>query len=197
MNTTKTTGLPEIVDQTKWQKQLDAIHVKEKEATKALDALAAERRRLPMVLIDTPYTFDSTKGKVSLLDLFEGRKQLIVYHFMFAPSVGGWPTAGCVGCSLQIDQIGHVAHLHARDTSFTSVSLAPLENIETYKKRMGWPVPWVSSAGNTFNKDLGLSTEKGENPRAERVHPRRRHDLPHVLHHRAWHRIDRNHMVAP
>ncbi len=156
------TGLPEVVDQTEWQKQLDAITAKEKEATKALDALAAERRRLPMVRIDTPYTFDSPKGNVSLLDLFQGRKQLIVYHFMFAPSVGGWPTAGCVGCSLQIDQIGNLAHLHARDTSFTAVALAPLENIEAYKKRMGWTVPWVSSAGNTFNKDLGLTTDQGE-----------------------------------
>jgi predicted dithiol-disulfide oxidoreductase (DUF899 family) len=157
------TGLPEVVDQAEWQKQLDAIRAKEKAATKALDALAGERRRLPMVKIEAPYTFDSPKGKVSLLDLFEGRKQLIVYHFMFAPPVGGWPDAGCVGCSLQIDQIGHLAHLHARDTSFTAVSLAPLENIERYKKRMGWTVPWVSSAGGTFNADLGLTTEKGEN----------------------------------
>src|SRR5262249_15041461 len=99
------TGLPEVVDQAQWQKQSEAFRVKEKAATKALDALAAERRRLPMVRIDTPYAFDSPKGKLSLLDLFEGRKQLIVYHFMFAPSVSGWPNAGCVGCSLQIDQI--------------------------------------------------------------------------------------------
>nr|WP_020476406.1 DUF899 domain-containing protein [Zavarzinella formosa] len=116
-----------------------------------------------MVRIDTPYEFDSPKGKASLLDLFDGRTQLIVYHFMFAPSVGGWPNAGCVGCSLQIDQIGHLAHLHARDTSFVTVALAPLVNIEAYKKRMGWTVPWVSSVHNTFNKDFGLSTEKGEN----------------------------------
>jgi predicted dithiol-disulfide oxidoreductase (DUF899 family) len=156
------TGLPELVDQTTWQKQLDAITAKEKAATKALDALAAERRRLPMVKIDTPYTFDSPTGKKSLLDLFEGRKQLIVYHFMFAPNVGGWPTAGCVGCSLQIDMIGHLSHLHARDTSFTAVSLAPLENIEAYKKRMGWTVPWVSSSNTTFNQDLGITTAKEE-----------------------------------
>jgi predicted dithiol-disulfide oxidoreductase (DUF899 family) len=163
MNTEYATGLPEVVDLAQWQKQLDAFRAKEKAATKAADALAAERRRLPMVRIDTPYMFDSTKGRVSLLDLFEGRKQLIVYHFMFAPTVAGWPTAGCVGCSLQIDQIGHLAHLHARDTSFTAVSLAPLENIEAYRKRMGWTVPWVSSAGNTFNKDFEITTDKGEN----------------------------------
>jgi len=157
------TELPEVVDQATWQKQLDAITAKEKEATKALDALAAERRRLPMIKIDTPYTFDTPTGKKTLLDLFEGRKQLLVYHFMFAPSVGGWPDAGCVGCSMQIDQIGHLAHLHARDTSFAAVLLAPLANIEAYKKRMGWTIPWVSSAANTFNKDFGLTTEKGEN----------------------------------
>ncbi|MBA4066836.1 MAG: DUF899 domain-containing protein [Isosphaera sp.] len=156
------TGFPEVVDQATWQKQLAAVTAKEKAATKALDALAAERRKLPMVSLGTAYTFDSPAGKKTLLDLFEGRKQLIVYHFMFAPSVGGWPTAGCVGCSLQIDQIGHLAHLHARDTSFTAVSLAPLGNIEAYKKRMGWTVPWVSSANTTFNMDLGITTEKGE-----------------------------------
>lgn len=156
------TGLPEVVDQVTWQKQLDAITAKEKAATKALDALAAERRRLPMVKIDTPYTFDSPTGRKTLLNLFEGRKQLIAYHFMFAPNVGGWPDAGCVGCSLQIDQIGHLSHLHARDTSFTAVSLAPLANIEAYKKRMGWTVPWVSSADTTFNQDLGITTEKEE-----------------------------------
>jgi predicted dithiol-disulfide oxidoreductase (DUF899 family) len=156
------TGLPEVVDPSTWQTQLDALTAKEKAATKALDMLAAERRKMPMVKIDTPYTFDSPYGKRTFLDLFEGRTQLIVYHFMFAPAVGGWPTAGCVGCSLQIDQIGHLAHLHARDTSFTAVSLAPLENIEAYKKRMGWTVPWVSSAHTTFNKDFGLTTDKGE-----------------------------------
>ena len=81
------------------------------------------------------------KGKMSLLDLFEGRRQLILYHFMFAPTVSGWPDAGCVGCSMVTDQFGHTAHLHARDTSFCLVSLAPLENIEKYKKRMGGLTP--------------------------------------------------------
>lgn len=160
---TESIALPKVVDLAEWQKALDRHIEKEKAATYARDALSAELRQLPMVRIETNYVFDGPKGRVSLLDLFEGRTQLIVYHFMFARSVGGWPDAGCVGCSLQIDQIGHLAHLHARDTSFTSVSLAPLENIERYKKRMGWTVPWVSSANNTFNKDLGLSTEKGEN----------------------------------
>src|SRR5271155_6092453 len=156
-------NFPKIVDQAEWQKARDALLVKEKAATRARDALAAERRRLPMVRIDKPYVFAGPKGKVSLRDLFEGRRQLILYHFMFAPPVPGWPDAGCVGCSMVTDQFGNIAHLHARDTSFCLVSLAPLTNIEKFKKRMGWPYPWYSSEGADFNKDFGLTTDKGEN----------------------------------
>src|SRR5471032_908918 len=152
-----------IVGPAEWQKARNKLLVKEKAATRARDALAAERRRLPMVRIDKDYVFAGPKGKVSLLDLFEGRRQLILYHFMFAPPVAGWPDAGCVGCSMVADQFGHPAHLHARDTSFCLVSLAPLKNIEKYKKRMGWTYPWYSSEGTDFNKDLGLTTYKGEN----------------------------------
>src|ERR1700685_2727365 len=129
---------PKIVDQAEWQKARDALLVKEKAATHARDALAAERRRLPMVKIEKKYIFDGPKGKVSLLDLFEGRRQLMLYHFMFSPTVSGWPKAGCPGCSLVIDQISHLAHLHTRNTSFVAVSIAPLANIQQYKKRMGW-----------------------------------------------------------
>ena len=154
---------PKIVDQAQWQKAREAILVKEKKATHERDALAAERRRLPMVRIDKEYVFAGPKGKMSLLDLFEGRRQLILYHFMFAPTVSGWPDGGCVGCSMVTDQFGHLAHLHARDTSFCLVSLAPLKNIEKLKKRMGWTYPWYSSDGTDFNKDLGLTTDKGEN----------------------------------
>jgi predicted dithiol-disulfide oxidoreductase (DUF899 family) len=154
---------PKIVDASEWQKARDALLVKEKAATHARDSLAAERRRLPMVKIDKPYLFTGPKGKLTLLDLFEGRRQLLLYHFMFAPSVPGWPDAGCVGCSMVTDQFGHIAHFHARDTSFCLVSLAPLKNIEKYKKRMGWTYPWYSSDGTDFNKDFGLTTDKGEN----------------------------------
>jgi predicted dithiol-disulfide oxidoreductase (DUF899 family) len=154
---------PKIVDAAEWQKARDALLVKEKAATHAHDALAAERRRLPMVRIDKKYAFTGPNGKMSLLDLFEGRRQLILYHFMFAPSVPGWPDAGCVGCSMVTDQWGHVAHLHARDTSFCLVSVAPLANIEKFKKRMGWTYPWYSSEGTDFNADFGLTTPKGEN----------------------------------
>ena len=132
--------------------------------TRALDALAAERRRLPMVLIDKKYVFDGPRGKVGLLDLFEGRRQLILYHFMFAPSVCGWPSAGCPGCSLVIDQISHLAHLHARNTSFVAVSIAPLANIRKYKKRMGWTIPWVLPPwGNRISTGIsGRTTEEGK-----------------------------------
>jgi predicted dithiol-disulfide oxidoreductase (DUF899 family) len=154
---------PKIVDQAEWRLARDDFLIKEKAATRARDALAAERRRLPMVRIDKKYVFAGPNGPMSLLDLFEGRRQLILYHFMFAPPVGGWPDAGCVGCSMVTDQFGHPAHLHARDTSFCLVSLAPLKNIEKYKNRMGWTYPWYSSEGTDFNKDFGLTTDKGEN----------------------------------
>src|SRR5205823_2357608 len=145
-----------------WESARGALLAKEKEATRARDALAAERRRLPMVRIEKDYSFEGPEGRASLLDLFEGRRQLIVYHFMFAPGVDGWPDAGCDGCSMFVDNIGHLAHLHARDTSLALVSMAPLENIERYRERMGWTVPWYSSAGSDFNKDFGLSRPDGE-----------------------------------
>jgi len=156
------TNLPKIVSREEWQRARDQLMVKEKAATKARDALNAERRRLPMVRIEKDYAFEGPNGKVRLLDLFEGRRQLIVYHFMFAPGVNGWPTAGCPGCSMVVDHIGPLEHLHARDTSLVLVSLGPLANLEAYKQRMGWKVPWVSSAGTSFNTDFGLSTDEGE-----------------------------------
>ena len=155
-------NLPKIVSREEWQRARDQLMVKEKAATKARDALNAERRRLPMVRIEKDYAFEGPTGKVRLLDLFEGRRQLIVYHFMFAPGVNGWPTAGCPGCSMVVDHIGPLEHLHARDTSLVLVSLGPLANLEAYKQRMGWKVPWVSSAGTSFNTDFGLSTDEGE-----------------------------------
>ena len=153
---------PQVVSPTEWQAARDKLLIKEKQATRARDALAAERRRLPMVRIDKDYVFDGPDGKASLLDLFDGRRQLIVYHFMFAPGVEGWLTAGCPGCSQFVDNIGHLAHLHARDTSLVLVSLAPAAKIEPYKKRMGWTVPWFSSYGSDFNRDFGVTTQDGE-----------------------------------
>ena len=147
--------LPPVVSPAEWQAARDALLAKEKEATRARDALAAERRRLPMVRIEKDYVFDGANGKASLLDLFEGRRQLILYHFMFGPS----QDAGCDGCSMFVDQIGHLAHLHARDTSFALVSRAPITKIEAYRKRMGWTIPWYSSFENDFNVDLGVGLE--------------------------------------
>jgi predicted dithiol-disulfide oxidoreductase (DUF899 family) len=161
MNNTKM-NLPQIVSPAEWREAREKLLVKEKAATRERDALAAERRRLPMVRIEKDYVFEGSDGKASLLDLFQGRRQLILYHFMFAPGVEGWPSAGCPGCSLVVDNIGDLAHLHARNTSLVLVSRAPLANIESYKKRMGWAVPWFSSAGTDFNVDFGLTTDAGE-----------------------------------
>ena len=155
-------NLPQVVSRDEWKAAREELLVKEKEATRARDALAAERRRLPMVRIEKDYVFEGPEGKASLLDLFDGRRQLIIYHFMFAPGVEGWPEAGCPGCSLFVDNIGHLAHLHARDTSLVLISRAPLANIESYKERMGWSVPWFSSFGSDFNSDFRVTTDEGE-----------------------------------
>ncbi len=158
----KARPLPPIVSAAEWQKAHRKILAKEKAATRARDTLAAERRRQPMVEIDKDYTFRGPSGPVSLLDLFEDRRQLLLYHFMFAPGVGGWPNAGCPGCSMVVDQIGHIAHFHARDVSYALVSRAPLAKIKAYKKRMGWELPWVSSEESDFNDDFGVTTDDGE-----------------------------------
>jgi predicted dithiol-disulfide oxidoreductase (DUF899 family) len=148
-------NLPTVVSPTEWQAARDALLAKEKEETRARDALAAERRRLPMVRIDKDYFFDGQDGKARLIDLFEGRRQLLLYHFMFGPN----QDAGCDGCSMFVDQIGHLAHLHPRDTSFALVSRAPLARIAAYKKRMGWAIPWYSSFESDFNVDFAVGPE--------------------------------------
>ena len=148
-------NLPPVVSAEDWQAARDALLVKEKEATRARDALAAERRRLPRVHIDKDYVFEGPEGKASLLDLFEGRGQLLLYHFMFGPN----QDVGCDGCSMVLDQICHLAHLHARDTSFAAVSRAPIPKIEAYRKRMGWEIPWYSSFESDFNVDFGVGPE--------------------------------------
>jgi predicted dithiol-disulfide oxidoreductase (DUF899 family) len=148
-------NLPPVVSATEWQVARDELLVKEKEGTRARDALAAERRRLPLVQIEKDYVFEGPSGNARLLDLFEGRRQLILYHFMFGPN----QDVGCDGCSMFVDNVGHLAHLHARDTSFALVSRAPLARIEPYRKRMGWSVPWYSSFGSDFNVDFGVSPE--------------------------------------
>ena len=149
-------NLPPVVSHAEWQAARDALLAKEKEATHAQQALAAERRRLPRVRIDKDYAFDGPDGKATLLDFFEDRRQLLLYHFMFGPN----QDAGCDGCSMFVDQVGHLAHLHARDTSFALVSRAPLAKIEPYKQRMGWTIPWYSSFDSDFNVDFGVSPQE-------------------------------------
>jgi predicted dithiol-disulfide oxidoreductase (DUF899 family) len=145
-------NLPPVVSQGEWEKAVAELRVKEKAATRARDALAAERRRLPMVPVESSYVFDGPQGKVALRDLFAGRRQLLLYHFMFGPN----QEAGCAGCSMFVDQIGHPAHLNARDTSFALVSRAPIAKLGAYRRRMGWTLPWFSSFASDFNHDLGV-----------------------------------------
>jgi predicted dithiol-disulfide oxidoreductase (DUF899 family) len=156
---------PPAVSFTEWKAAHDEQLALEKMATHERDALATRRRRLPRLKIEKNYVFEGPDGKKSLLDLFDGRRQLVLYSFMFAPSVHGWPTAGCPGCSFLVDNIGNTSHLHAHDTSLVLVSIAPLQNILQYKKRMGWTLPWYSSANNSFNTDIGVTTDKGEDHR--------------------------------
>ena len=148
--------LPPVASKEEWEDARAKLLEKEKAATRARDALAAERRRLPRVRIEKSYTFEGTNGPVSLLDLFEGRRQLLLYHFMFGPN----RDAGCPGCSMVLDQICPLPHLHARDTSFAAVSRAPIAKIETYRRRMEWEVPWVSSFGTDFSHDFGLGPKE-------------------------------------
>jgi predicted dithiol-disulfide oxidoreductase (DUF899 family) len=145
--------LPPVVSRSEWEEARQAVLAKEKEHTLVRDALAAERRRLPRVRIEKDYVLQGPDGEVPLIDLFDGRRQLIVYHFMFGPN----QEVGCDGCSMFVDQIGHPAHLHARDTTFALVSRAPIEKLEAYRKRMGWELPWYSSFTSDFNVDFGVS----------------------------------------
>jgi predicted dithiol-disulfide oxidoreductase (DUF899 family) len=153
-------SLPEIVSRAQWRAAREELLLREKAATRARDALNAQRRRLPMVEVDTEYVFEGGDGKATLLDLFEGRHQLVVHHFMFAPE---WE-AGCHSCSAFLDQVGHLAHLRARGTSFVVVSRAPYTRILPFKARMGWTLPWFSSYGNDFNRDFEVTLERDGEP---------------------------------
>src|ERR1700739_2272529 len=139
--TTQTMNTPPIVSQQEWEAARQQLLVKEKELTRARDALAAARRRMPWVAVDKTYAFDGAKGKASLLDLFEGRRQLIVYRAFFEPGVYGWPDHACRGCSFVADQVAHLAHLNARDTTLAFASRAPQPDIERLNKRMEWAIP--------------------------------------------------------
>lgn len=145
---------PNVVTRTEWLAARESLLVREKELTRQRDALSAERRALPWVRVDKEYVFDSRDGELSLSELFAGRSQLIVHHFMFGP---GW-NAGCIGCSFTADHIEATrVHLEHHDVSVVRVSRAPLPEIDAYRNRMGWSVEWVSSNRNDFNFDFHVS----------------------------------------
>lgn len=153
---------PPVVSEAEWHAARDRLLVKEKELTRARDAMAAERRRMPWLAVEKEYAFDGPSGRVSLVDLFDGRRQLIVYRAFFDPDVEGWPDHGCKGCSLVADQVANVAHLNARDTTLVFVSRAPQELIERLKARMGWTMPWFSLT-DSFDADFGVGEYHGTN----------------------------------
>ena len=150
--------LPKVVSQAEWEAARSALLQEEKQATRRQDDLAAQRRRLPMVLVEKSYVFEGPARQVGLADLFEGRSQLIVYHHMLKPT----DKSPCAGCSMFVDNVGHLAHLHARDTSFVLVSSAPIGEIEDFRQRMGWRIPWFSNQGD-FDADFGVTGGFGLN----------------------------------
>jgi predicted dithiol-disulfide oxidoreductase (DUF899 family) len=154
--------MPPTVSPQEWQSAREELLVKEKELTRAGDALAAERRRLPRVAVEKEYRFEGPDGPVGLLDLFEGRRQLIVYRFFFEPGVADWPESGCRGCSFMADEVANLAHLNARDTTFAHVSRAPQADIERYRARMGWEMPWYTLT-DEFDADFGVDEWHGTN----------------------------------
>jgi predicted dithiol-disulfide oxidoreductase (DUF899 family) len=153
---------PPIVSPQEWQTARQQLLVKEKALTRSRDALAAERRRMPWMAVEKAYEFAGPRGKVTLLDLFEGRRQLIVYRAFFEPGVFGWPKHACRGCSLGADQVAHLAHLNVRDTTLAWASRAPQEDIERLKARMDWSMPWYTIT-DSFDKDFGVDEWHGHN----------------------------------
>lgn len=154
--------MPAVVTPQAWEAAHAAMLVEEKAHTRASDALAAKRRRMPWVAVDKTYAFEGPNGKVSLLDLFEGRRQLVVYRAFFEPGVFGWPDHACRGCSLGADQVSNLAHLNARDTTLAYVSRAPYPDIARLKARMDWKMPWYSLT-DTFDADFGVDQWHGHN----------------------------------
>jgi predicted dithiol-disulfide oxidoreductase (DUF899 family) len=153
---------PPIVSRPEWEAARERLLVKEKELTRARDALAADRRRMPWLEVEKKYAFEGSEGGASLLDLFAGRRQLIVYRAFFEPGVHGWPDHACPGCSLVADQVAHVAHLNARDTTLVFASRAPQPDIERVKARMDWTMPWYTMTDD-FDADFGVDEWHGTN----------------------------------
>jgi predicted dithiol-disulfide oxidoreductase (DUF899 family) len=153
---------PPVVSKEEWDAARERLLVQEKEVTRAKDALAAQRRRMPWMAVEKDYVFDGPNGTASLSDLFEGRRQLVVYRAFFEPGVRGWPDHACVGCSMVADQVAHVAHLNARDTTLAFASRAPQPDIARVKARMGWTMPWYTMT-DEFDKDFGVDEWHGTN----------------------------------
>lgn len=154
---------PPVVSPDAWEAARQQLLVKEKAQTGARDALAAERRRMPWMAVDKTYTFEGPAGQVSLAELFDGRRQLIVYRAFYEPGVHGWPEHACRGCSLVADQIAHLSHLNARDTTLVFVSRGPQAEIAGLKARMGWEdIPWFTIT-DRFDADFGVDEWHGTN----------------------------------
>lgn len=152
---------PPIVSAAEWDAALKEMLVKEKEVQRARDALAAQRRRMPWTPVEKEYTFDGPDGEASLLDLFDGRRQLIVYRAFIEPGTGDWPEHGCTGCSLMADHVPNLAHLNARNTTFVYASLASQQELERMKSKMGWEhIPWFTMTDD-FAKDFGVDEWHG------------------------------------
>ena len=152
--------VPQIVPASEWLAARKELLAAEAQAASALEAATARRRELPAVLVEKDYVFEGVGGQASLLDLFEGRRQLIIQHFMFDPA---WDQ-GCPYCSYAADSVGHLAHLHACDTTFAAVSRAPIGKIEAFRRRMGWSFPWYSSLGSDFNYDFHVTHDEDVTP---------------------------------
>jgi len=157
---------PRVVAPEEWLAARKDLLAREKDATRAKDAVDAARRALPMTEVTKDYTFTGRGGQVSLADLFDGRRQLITYHFMWRHAESGFPgeDQGCPTCSFLADGIGNLSHLHACDTTVVLVSRAPIASIERFQKRMGWQVPWYSSYGSDFNYDFHVSFDEARLP---------------------------------
>ena len=153
---------PPVVSPQAWEAAREQLLVKEKAETRARDALAAERRRMPWMAVEKGYAFEGPQGKVSLLDLFDNRHQLILYRAFYEPGVFGWPEHACRGCSLVADQVAHLAHLNARDTTLVFASRAGQTDIARLKARMGWTMPWYTIRDG-FDKDFGVDEWHGTN----------------------------------
>lgn len=154
--------IPAIVSRPEWDAAHATLLDQEKELTRARDRMAAERRRMPWLEVGEPYGFDGPDGRVTLADLFAGRRQLIVYRAFFEPGVHGWPDHACPGCSMVADQVAHLAHLNARDTTLVFASRAPQPEIARVKERMGWTMPWVTITDG-FDADFGVDEWHGTN----------------------------------